>query len=445
MPRWRTMIEPAVTSWPSPALTPRRWPALSRPFLTLPPAFLWAISSTRPSSWRGSASERPAWRRRRRPWPGSPWWSWSCRRPWPRASWQPGSWRPGSWSQSWRRPWPPAWPRRSRRPWRSSWRRPSSARPSSVPRPRRSRPAWRRARRPSRPARRRPPRGAGARLRVALGLRGVLGGALAAEGDVADAQDRQLLAMALLDAAARLRAVLEGDDLLAAHLADDLGADLGVRDQRPADRGVVTVGDEEDALEGDRLAGLDVEELDLELRADLDAVLLPAGLDDCVHGSSGLLIHRRATSTWRSWLWDMGWRPAQAGTRTAKSTVERPNGQSAGPGAAQSELVGEEEPLAHDRSRPSADGRARRRARRRPPPAGPCRATGGTGSGRGRRPAARPSTTSTGRRAAAAGRSRPIPPPFSRWRGSESRRPTVAAAAATSARVDAVPASSVMR
>ncbi len=43
MPRWRTMIEPAVTSWPSPALTPRRWPTLSRPFLTLPPAFLCAI------------------------------------------------------------------------------------------------------------------------------------------------------------------------------------------------------------------------------------------------------------------------------------------------------------------------------------------------------------------------------------------------------------------
>src|SRR5258705_13952537 len=44
MPRWRTMIEPAGTSWPSPALTPSRWPTLSRPFLTLPPAFLWAIA-----------------------------------------------------------------------------------------------------------------------------------------------------------------------------------------------------------------------------------------------------------------------------------------------------------------------------------------------------------------------------------------------------------------
>src|SRR5215203_6717780 len=44
MPRWRTMIDPAGTSWPSPHFTPRRWPTLSRPFLTLPPAFLWAIA-----------------------------------------------------------------------------------------------------------------------------------------------------------------------------------------------------------------------------------------------------------------------------------------------------------------------------------------------------------------------------------------------------------------
>src|SRR5256885_15880680 len=44
MPRCRTMIDPAVTSWPSPALTPRRWPTLSRPFFELEPAFLWAIA-----------------------------------------------------------------------------------------------------------------------------------------------------------------------------------------------------------------------------------------------------------------------------------------------------------------------------------------------------------------------------------------------------------------
>src|SRR3990172_3640162 len=43
MPRWRTRIDPAVTAWPSPTFTPRRWPTLSRPFLELEPAFLCAI------------------------------------------------------------------------------------------------------------------------------------------------------------------------------------------------------------------------------------------------------------------------------------------------------------------------------------------------------------------------------------------------------------------
>src|SRR3990172_7687729 len=38
------MIEPAETSSPSPRFTPRRWPTLSRPFLELEPAFLWAIA-----------------------------------------------------------------------------------------------------------------------------------------------------------------------------------------------------------------------------------------------------------------------------------------------------------------------------------------------------------------------------------------------------------------
>src|SRR3954453_18389926 len=38
------MIEPAETSWPSPRLTPRRWPTLSRPFFELEPAFLCAMA-----------------------------------------------------------------------------------------------------------------------------------------------------------------------------------------------------------------------------------------------------------------------------------------------------------------------------------------------------------------------------------------------------------------
>src|SRR5664280_2899178 len=46
------MIEPAGTSWPSPTLTPRRWPTESRPFLELEPAFLWATDQ---SSFFGAA------------------------------------------------------------------------------------------------------------------------------------------------------------------------------------------------------------------------------------------------------------------------------------------------------------------------------------------------------------------------------------------------------
>ena len=65
-----------------------------------------------------------------------------------------------------------------------------------------------------------------------------------------------------------------------------LGLDGGAVDDGGADGGLGPVGDEEHALQRDRLAGLDVEQLNLELGADLDAVLLPAGLDDCVHGSS---------------------------------------------------------------------------------------------------------------------------------------------------------------
>ena len=92
--------------------------------------------------------------------------------------------------------------------------------------------------------------------------------------------------MSLLHAAACLGAVLEHDELLAARLAHDLGADRGAIDHRPTDRSVIAVGDEQHPIEAHGLAGLDIEQLDFEFGADLDAVLLPAGLDDCVHGSS---------------------------------------------------------------------------------------------------------------------------------------------------------------
>src|SRR5437867_13171270 len=93
--------------------------------------------------------------------------------------------------------------------------------------------------------------------------------------------------MALLDPPACLRPVLEADQLLAAVAAEDLRGDRGIRDQGPPDRGGIAVGDEQDTIEGNRVTRRGFETLDLELRADLDAVLLSAGLDDCVHGSPG--------------------------------------------------------------------------------------------------------------------------------------------------------------
>src|SRR5260370_4843268 len=44
VPRWRTMISPALTTWPPNLLTPSRWALESRPFLLDEAPFLCAIS-----------------------------------------------------------------------------------------------------------------------------------------------------------------------------------------------------------------------------------------------------------------------------------------------------------------------------------------------------------------------------------------------------------------
>ena len=93
--------------------------------------------------------------------------------------------------------------------------------------------------------------------------------------------------MTLLDPPTGLRPVLEDDHLLAATLADHLGTDLGIRDQRTTDRGLIAICDEQHPLELDRAAGLGIEALDLELGPDLDPILLSARFDDRVHGTSG--------------------------------------------------------------------------------------------------------------------------------------------------------------
>jgi hypothetical protein len=102
------------------------------------------------------------------------------------------------------------------------------------------------------------------------------------------------VAIVLLDPPTGLRAVLERDDLVAALAADDLGLDGRLRDDGSADRRLIAIGDEQDSIERDVVAGLGLEQFDFELGADLDAVLLSAGLDDCVHGSSGLVSCDRA-------------------------------------------------------------------------------------------------------------------------------------------------------
>ena len=93
--------------------------------------------------------------------------------------------------------------------------------------------------------------------------------------------------MTLLDPPAGLRAVFEDDHLVATVLADDLRAHRRIRNYRASDRRGLAIGDEQNTVEGDRVTRRGVEQLDLELGADLDSVLLAAALDDCVHGSSG--------------------------------------------------------------------------------------------------------------------------------------------------------------
>ena len=92
--------------------------------------------------------------------------------------------------------------------------------------------------------------------------------------------------MALLDPAAGLRAVLEDDDLVAAVLAEDLGADAGLA---TTGRPIVAVSPSATSRTRSSVTvspALTSSISTSSCGADLDAILLPAGLDDCVHGSS---------------------------------------------------------------------------------------------------------------------------------------------------------------
>src|SRR5262245_13371779 len=247
MPRWRTMIVPACTAWPSPALMPSRWPTLSRPFLELEPAFLCAIDRSflflvgllGPARLRGRCA---------RPGPGR------------RLVHRPGRIGIGRSAGRW-----------------------LGGRLGRCRARLRLRPTLRCLGLVGSELR-------GKRcvllgllagcilealtlgLAILLGLRHRARGALAVEDDVTDAHDRQLLAVALLHAPARLGPVLEADQLLAAITADDLARNRCIRDDRPPDRRGFAIGDEEHTLERDRVAGRGLATIGVELSADLDCV-----------------------------------------------------------------------------------------------------------------------------------------------------------------------------
>ncbi len=102
------------------------------------------------------------------------------------------------------------------------------------------------------------------------------------EFDVRDFDAGEFLAVADRAVVAFAAAELEGDDFRGLALLDDLGGDLRALDQRSADLHAGVVGREEDLVECGGLAGLDVEQLDVNDVAGLDAELPAACLDDCV-------------------------------------------------------------------------------------------------------------------------------------------------------------------
>ena len=80
---------------------------------------------------------------------------------------------------------------------------------------------------------------------------------------------------------------LEGDDLLVLELGDDFSRDASSGDMGCSKGDLVAVDDEQNIAEGSFCAGFDSELLDIEDVSFGDAVLLAAGLDDCVgHGKS---------------------------------------------------------------------------------------------------------------------------------------------------------------
>src|SRR5256885_13437457 len=111
-----------------------------------------------------------------------------------------------------------------------------------------------------------------------------LGGLGAAGEDLGDLYQGIFLAMPALPTRVLAAPLLEGDHLGTAALLDHRCSNGSPDDRRGAKRDGVAA-HHQHLVELDDLAGLAVDLLDLELVVGGDAVLLPAGLDDCEHRS----------------------------------------------------------------------------------------------------------------------------------------------------------------
>lgn len=101
--------------------------------------------------------------------------------------------------------------------------------------------------------------------------------------DRIDANFREVLAMTAGLHGVLTTTELEDADLVGAADLDDGARDGGTLDEGLADLEAVLTGNGENFVEGNLGVGFLAEELDLDVVADADAVLLTAGLDDRVH------------------------------------------------------------------------------------------------------------------------------------------------------------------
>jgi hypothetical protein len=120
--------------------------------------------------------------------------------------------------------------------------------------------------------------------RARRGLARLYWGRLGAAGQyLGDPDLRQVLAVAHGAAVMLAPLLLEDLDLVAARLLDEFGRHHGAGNDRGSDLDPGLVDDHEHLVELENVTGLARQPLDLENIVGLDAVLLAARLDDCVH------------------------------------------------------------------------------------------------------------------------------------------------------------------